>query len=129
MTHASASFLLFNKLAPLGKDVTSLALVKYDDVKPVVGENPYVKSEEQLIAEYNSTTTIPQLVFLGLDERKADDGLRWKTHAGAPVFALDVTPRGTLVEKAEALMAEMVHRGYAFLEGRHHTSLCAPEGP
>lgn len=80
-----------------------------------------------MIGEYNSAVTIPQLVFLGLDENDKA-GLRWKTYLGAPFFALDVTPKGTIEKEANELVAEMEKRGLVFLQGRLQTSLTAPEG-
>ena len=70
LKHSSTSFLLFNNLAPLAKDPTKLHYASFQDVQPLIGEDPYTKSEADLIAEYNSTITIPQLLFLGLDERQ-----------------------------------------------------------
>src|SRR5215469_674065 len=66
-THPSTTFLIFNKLNPLTKNPSELAYASYDEIKPLTGEDPYKKTEEELIKEYNSSTYIPQLVFLGLD--------------------------------------------------------------
>lgn len=126
--HPTTSFLLFNNLAPLGRDPSTLAYVKHADVKPLIGEDPYSRTESQLIAEYNSSITIPQLVFLGIDE-KIKDGLEWKVYRGAPYFALDVTPKGTIEKESHGVISEMKNRGFNFLEGRLHASLSAPEGP
>ncbi|KAI9884976.1 MAG: hypothetical protein M1823_003213 [Watsoniomyces obsoletus] len=126
VVHPSTTFLLFNSLAPLIKDPATLSRLRHADVKPLIGDNPYEKSEEQLIAEYNSTVTIPQLVFLGLDERE-QDGLSFKSYRGAPVFALDVTPRGTIEDAAEKLLADVQKDGSTFLPGRVHMSLNASD--
>lgn len=125
--HPTTSFLLFNNLAPLGNDPGTLVYVRHADVKALIGEDPYAKTESQLIAEYNSSLTIPQLVFLGIDE-KVKDGLQWKVYRGAPYFALDVTPKGSVEEESRGIISEMKNRGLSFLEGRLHTSLPAPEG-
>ncbi len=127
MTHPSTSFLLFNSLAPLTKDPATLARLKHAALKPLIGDNPYDKAEEQLIAEYNSTVTIPQLVFLGLDERD-QDGLSFKSYRGAPVFVLDVTPRGTVEEAANEIIADVQRDGLTFLPGRVHMTLNASDG-
>ena len=127
VTHPSASFLLFNNLAPLAKDSSYLARLRHAEVKRLVGENPYARSEEQVLAEYNSAVTIPQLVFLGLDEgNKA--GLSWRTYVGAPVFAIDVTPRGSFTQEAEGLIKDVEDRGFNFLQGRVHATLDALDG-
>ena len=88
----------------------------------MIGDDPYSKSEEELVAEYNSDVTIPQLLFLGLDEGNRE-GLRYKIYTGSPYFALDVTPKGTIAARAESLVQEMESRGLQFLSGRMQTSL------
>ena len=125
--HPSASFLLFNNLNPLTKTKKELASASFADVQPLVGEDPYEKVEEDLIKEFNSDIFIPQLVFLGLDENK--EGITWKDlYKGQPVFALDVTPKGSVKEKAEKLIESMSAKGYAFAQDRFNLSLAAPEG-
>ena len=127
LRHPTTSFLLFNNLNPLAKDPTKLAYASYQDVRALIGDDPYGKSEKELIAEYNSTRLIPQLIFLGLDE-KHKQGLEWNVYNGAPYFALDVTPRGSIEEAVKGVIKEMESRGLSFVEGRMHMSLPAPEG-
>lgn len=110
----------------MAKDTKNLAFAKFQDVKPLIGDDPYTKSEEDLISEYNSTTTIPQLLFLGLDER-IKEGLQWSIYQGAPCFALDVTPKGSIEKVAKSVIQEMESRGLVFLEGRMHMSLPADQ--
>lgn len=126
LKHASTSFLLLNNLAPLGHDPSRLAYASYKDVQPLIGENPYAASEEDYISQYNSTITIPQLLFLGLDERE-QDGFRWNIYHGSPYFALDVTSKGSTESEANSVIQEMESRGLKFIEGRMHMSLPAPE--
>ncbi|KAL8810798.1 MAG: hypothetical protein Q9223_002098 [Gallowayella weberi] len=126
LKHPTTSFLLFNSLNPLAKDPSHLSFASYTDVRPLIGENPYAKSEEQLISEYNSTTTIPQLIFLGLDERNKQ-GLTYNIYTGSPCFALDVTPKGSVTSQAESLIQSMQSRGLNFLEGRIQAALPAPD--
>lgn len=126
LKHPSTSFLLFNNLAPLGTDPTKLHYASYHEVQPLIGDNPYGKSEEDLIADYNSTVTIPQLLFLGLDESSKSE-FEWTIYRGNPYFALDVTPKGTVKEACEKLIESMKSRDFKFVEGRMHTSLSAPQ--
>ncbi|KAL8804187.1 MAG: hypothetical protein Q9182_002729 [Xanthomendoza sp. 2 TL-2023] len=126
LKHPTTSFLLFNSLNPLAKDPSHLSFASYTDVQPLIGENPYAKSEEQLISEYNSTTIIPQLIFLGLDERN-EQGLTYNIYTGSPCFALDVTPKGSIASQAESLIKSMQSRGLDFLEGRIQAALPAPD--
>lgn len=79
-----------------------------------------------MIAEYNSTITIPQLLFLGLDERNKQ-GLTYNVYTGSPYFALDVTPKGSITSQAEYLIQIMQSRGLKFLEGRIQASLPAQD--
>jgi NAD+ diphosphatase len=77
--------------------------VKYDDVKAVIGEDPFVATEKELVEKYNSDTYIPQMIFLGIDE-KAEGGLEYQgknLYKGVPYFAVDVTPRESVTEACE----------------------------
>ncbi|KAK5004867.1 NADH pyrophosphatase, partial [Cryomyces antarcticus] len=117
LKHPSTSFLLCNDLQPLVKKKASLAYISYKDVEPLIGD-PYSKNEDELVAEFNSTTAIPQMIFLGLDER-VKDALVYKDHyKGAPFFALDVTPKGSLKEAAEKLISNLESRGLSWAHGR-----------
>lgn len=126
LKHPSTSLLLFNDLSPLTKSPSKLEYASYKDVQPLIGDNPYSKSEEQLISDYNSTITVPQLLFLGLDENK-DSGFEYSIYQGSPYFALDVTPKGTVTAEAQKLIENMKSRGLQFAEGRMHMSLPAAE--
>ncbi|KAL8929462.1 MAG: hypothetical protein Q9208_001131 [Pyrenodesmia sp. 3 TL-2023] len=122
LKHPTTSFLLFCNLNPLATGPATLEYVSYEDVKALIGEDPYSKTEQELISEYNSTITIPQLLFLGLDERNKQ-GLTYNIYTGSPYFALDVTPKGTITSQAESLIQAMEFRGLKFLEGRIQASL------
>jgi NAD+ diphosphatase len=109
------------------KSGTELARRSLEDVKPVIGENPFDKSEDDVIAQYNSSLYIPQIIFLGLDERK--EGFVYREHyKGQPWFAVDVTPRESVKDKAEELVKKMEGEGLEFSKGRMHLSLPAEEG-
>ncbi|KAI8933430.1 hypothetical protein NX059_010044 [Plenodomus lindquistii] len=106
LKHPSTTFLAFNNLEPLVKSASELARLSFDDVKPVIGENPFERPEEDLIAQYNSSLYIPQIVFLGLDERT--EGFKYKDHyKGQPWFAVDITPRESVKEEAEKLVTRL----------------------
>lgn len=119
--------LLFNKSEPLVNSPTSIAISSFADVAPIVGEDPFSKSEDDTIADYNSSVYIPQIVFLGLDER--NEGLVYKEHyKGVPWFAVDVTPKGSVTEECEKLIKKVTEDGKEFSKGRMHMSLPAQEG-
>ena len=126
LVHPSTSFLLFNDLAPLAKDPTQLAYASHTDVKPLIGENPFAKTEEEMIKEYNSDISLPLVLFLGLDERK--EGFEHGIYTGRPYFAVDITPKGTTEKEATGVIEAMNAKGLIFVEGRVHTSLNASEG-
>ncbi|KAL9580352.1 MAG: hypothetical protein Q9212_004548 [Teloschistes hypoglaucus] len=126
LTHPTTSFLLFQNLNPLATDPSTLHYLRFPDIQPLVGENPYSKTEAQLVSEYNSTVSIPQLLFLGLDERNKQ-GLTHAIYTGAPYFALDVTPKATIASQAESLIQNLQSRGLKFLEGRIQAALPAQD--
>ena len=93
----------------------------------MIGNNPFERPEEDVIAQYNSSLYLPQIIFLGLDERK--EGLVYKEHyKGQPWFAVDVTPTASVKEEAEKLVEKVKGEGLDFSKGRMHLSLPAEEG-
>jgi NAD+ diphosphatase len=127
LTHPSTSFLLLNDLAPLTSDPAHLAYAKHEDIRKLIGDNPFEKTEEEVIKSYNSSVTLPLVLFLGLDE-KTKDGFEHGIYSGRPYFAIDVTPRGTVEKEAQSVIEEMKKRGLVFAEGRLNMTLTAPEG-
>jgi NAD+ diphosphatase len=125
--HSSTKFLLLNNLSPMAKDPANLAYATHGEIKGLTGENPFTKTEAELIKEYNSSITLPQILFLGLDER-VKEGFKHEMYAGNPYFAVDITPKGTVKEEAEKLIEAQKAKGNIFLEGRFAMSLNAPEG-
>lgn len=101
-----------------------------------MGEDPYAKTEEEIVEEYDSSKTTPQMIFLGLDERgnvketrESSNTFSYKDlYRGAPFFAVDVTPKGSVAEQAKALIKEVEGRKLKFQEGRQVMSLPADEG-
>jgi NAD+ diphosphatase len=126
-THPSTSFLLFNDLSPMAKDPSHLAYASHKDVKSLTGENPFEKTEEEIIQEFDSSITLPLVLFLGLDERRRE-GFEYGIYKGSPYFAIDITPKGTIREKAEEINEAMKAKGLIFLEGRTAMAMNAPEG-
>ncbi|TKA29455.1 hypothetical protein B0A50_03468 [Salinomyces thailandicus] len=122
LKHPSTDFLLCNELQPLVKTEAKdrLAWVKFDDVKGVVGEDPYKSTEGEMLGLYNSTTYVPQMIFLGIDE-KAQDALSYQgknMYKGAPRFAVDVTPRASAKAECEKLISSLQGRKLEFAKGR-----------
>ncbi|KAF2646798.1 hypothetical protein P280DRAFT_503292 [Massarina eburnea CBS 473.64] len=126
LVHPSTTFVLFNNLEPLISSPSALATATFSDVKSIIGDSPFGKSEEDVIKEYNSSLYIPQIVFLGLDERK--EGFVYKDHyKGQPWFAVDVTPKSSVTDSAGKLIEGLKAKGLEFSKGRMHLSLPAQE--
>lgn len=130
LKHPSTSFLLCNELQPLVEPNAPavggrLQWVKYEDVKPIIGEDPFNLSEEQILKEYDSRDFTPQMIFLGIDE-KNKEGLTYQgknLYTGAPFFAVDVTPQGEkpkeVKEECEKLIKRLKEeKNYDFGKGR-----------
>lgn len=137
-SHPSAAFLLMNNLSPLVQpDAAHLAFVSSADVIPLTGPEPFAKSEEELIRAFNSEETHPVILFLGIDDKNhfpshnagVPEEFIYKDYKGSPYFAVDVTPRGTLTEAANALIAAVKERGYSFHDSSpRHMGLHAGQG-
>lgn len=126
--HPTASFLLMNNLSPTVKDPTMLAYVGKSDIESLTGPEPFGKSEEECIKSFNSDVTRPVVLLLGIDE-KNKSGFEWKEYSGAPYFAVDVTPKGSIEKKAESVIEAIKAKdGIDFLPGARHVSLNAPDG-
>lgn len=126
--HPTASFLLMDNLSPTAKDPSNLAYVGKSDIEPLTGSDPFGKSEEERIKSFNSDVTHPVILLLGIDEKKKT-GFEWKEYHGAPYFAVDVTPKGSITEAAKSVIeAVKAKPGISFLPGARHVSLNAPEG-
>src|SRR5579871_2782467 len=124
-THPSTSFLIFNNLNPLTKDPSELAYASYDEIKSLAGEDPYSKTEEELIKEYNSSLYIPYTTLFRSDSRRNDGLVYREVYKGSPVFALDATPKNHLKEEAEILISQWEAKGFKFAEGRLNLNLKA----
>ncbi|OJZ82217.1 NADH pyrophosphatase [Aspergillus piperis CBS 112811] len=129
LKHPSTRFVLMKDLAPLTKSPAEPYYAKYDEIRKMVPETIYDKSEEDIIKEYDSRKTTASPIFLGLDETQKQDGLVWKIYTGTPYFALDVTPRHSEEQQANsrAVIADMEAKGLTFLQGRTIMSFPASE--
>lgn len=119
----STRFLALSDLSLLVVDKRTPAFLTFDDVKPLVGAEPFGKEDDDLVKTYDSTITAPVLVvFLGTlddDASVAGEGspaveLETTNHGtvkGQPVFAIDVTPRGKYQEAAQKLLKEQEQKG------------------
>ncbi|KAI0443818.1 NUDIX hydrolase domain-like protein [Xylaria telfairii] len=124
--HPSTSFLLLDNYSPLAKDTANLAYVSKEDVVPLTGAEPFKMTEAEQIKSFNSTVTQPIILFLGLDEK--NKGFEYREYRGNPYFAIDVTPKGSIEEKAKSVIeAVKAKRGVSFIPGGRLLTLNAPE--
>ena len=125
--HATTKFMLFKNLSPLVKTPSEISYASYCDLKSLIPTNPYEKPEEDMIKDFDSRKKIPQLIFLGLDER-VKDGLSYKNYTGAPHFAFDITPVAPYGEAANGVIVGMEKKGLSFLEGMRTLTFPADVG-
>ncbi|KAI1321259.1 NUDIX hydrolase domain-like protein [Xylariaceae sp. FL0255] len=126
-SHPTTNFLLLDNYSPLAKDRATLAYVTKEDVVSLTGPDPFKKTEEEQIKEFNSGVTQPLILFLGLDE-KNKSGFEYRDYKGSPYFAIDVTPKGTVEEKAKNVIeAAKAKEGLSFIPGGRLLTLNAPE--
>lgn len=95
-----------------------------------MSEDFFDPSEEDMIKNFDSRKTRPHLIFLGLDESRKADSLKWNIYTGTPCFALDVTPRGSEDQQASAkdIISTMEAKGLDFFKSRVVMTLSADEG-
>ncbi|KAK5631823.1 hypothetical protein RRF57_007537 [Xylaria bambusicola] len=125
-SHPSTCFLLLDNYSPLAKDTTTLAYVSKEDIAPLTGPEPFKATEEEQIKSFNSAITQPIVLFLGLDEKKT--GFQYREYKGNPYFAVDVTPKGSIEEKAKGVIkAVQAKHGVTFIPGARLLTLNAPE--
>ncbi|BDD58744.1 hypothetical protein MAP00_004000 [Monascus purpureus] len=112
-------------LAPLTRSISELHYARYDDVRKLISAESLNKSEADMIKEYDSRKIHPQAIFLGMDESHKGEGLTWKVYSGIPYFALDVTPKGSDEQQANAkdLISRMEAQGLTFFKSRMLASL------
>ncbi|KAI1153350.1 NUDIX hydrolase domain-like protein [Nemania diffusa] len=124
--HPSASFLLLDNYSPLAKDTANLAYVGREHVAPLTGLEPFKQTEEEQIKSFNSSITQPIILFLGLDEKKT--GFVYREYKGNPYFAIDVTPKGSIEEKAKSVIeAVKAKQGVSFIPGGRLLTLNAAD--
>lgn len=109
--------MVFKNLSPLIKSATEIQYVKKEDLASILPENPYTKTEKEMVENFDSNKALPGMVFLGLDE-KITDGYSFRNYTGAPHFAVDISPKEPY-EKAANDIAEKLEkqRGLSFVEG------------
>jgi NAD+ diphosphatase len=114
--HPTTRFLCYKDLSPLQKTTTEIYHATLDEIKSLVSENPFAKTEKQMLEEFDSRSTHPQVVFLGIDE-KVKDGYTFRNFTGAPHFAMDITPKFNHADTAKKVIEGFQAKGLTFAEG------------
>lgn len=117
-------YVALNNLNAVCPDKSQLATFTYDEVKPLIGAEPaFGLDEKKAIAQYDSTKSTPLVVFLGLVDGslggaagKSEEAVELETteHGtvkSQPYFAVDITPRDSYKEAAEAFQKAFEGRG------------------
>ena len=125
--HPKTRFVLLKDLNPMIEPSGKLGFVAHSEVVPLIGMNPYMRTEVELINDYDSQFTIPQVVFLGLDEN-GHDGLNYKSYVGDPYFSLDITPKSWYKDVATRTVERLENRGMDFSKNKFQLRLPAKEG-
>lgn len=129
LKHPTSRVVVLNQLAPLVRSPAELHFSSYQDVKSLVPEDIFEKPEVEVLRSFNSGITPPLVVFLGLDDSKSgDDGMTYKSYKGVPYFAVDVTPKGSLEQKANGIIETLESSGLSFDKARVMSALSADHG-
>ncbi|OBT78706.1 hypothetical protein VF21_02333 [Pseudogymnoascus sp. 05NY08] len=126
LTHPSTAFVAVDDLAPAARDAANLAYVSHADLSAVIGENPFAKTEAEVIAAYNSKVASPLVLFLGLNDKR-HEGFEYKAYKGVPYFAVDITPKGSNEEAAKGVIETLKAKNMIFLQGRSAMTLNASD--
>jgi NAD+ diphosphatase len=127
----SSRWLALNNLNPLITSESQLAYLTFDEVKPLIGADPFSLSEDESIKQFDSTKASPLIVFLGIVEGPQSEVIDSTDHGsvkGEPYFAVDATPRGTLTEAATAFLKAQEERGRKIQSNPRNLSLNAEAG-
>jgi len=128
-SHPSSRFILFKTLSPLIKSPTELYYASYSEIQALVPVNPFAKTEKEQVEEFDSRIEVPQVVFLGIDEKVGEGaGFHYKNFTGAPHFAIDITPKKYFEKEAVALAENFLGNGLKFSEGMRAMSFPADVG-
>jgi len=133
-SHPSARFLLVENLAPAvepGKP-PRLAFATFADVSQLTGPDPFVKTEAELIDDFNSEETQTLILFLGVDENErlsaTTKDFEYRNYKGSPYFAVDITPKGDAADRAKAVSDAVKAKGQSFHTNARAMNLEAGEG-
>lgn len=113
---------MLNKLAPLTRSPAEPYYAKYDELRGLISQDLFDKTEEEMVKDFDSRKTNPTLIFLGLDEsrKESNDLMTYKNYSGHPFFAVDVTPQGSEAHQSACkdIIKAMEEKGLSFFQTR-----------
>lgn len=127
-------FIALDKLNPLTTGKSQLAYLGLEDLKPLFGGSELFKlTEEEEIAQYDSSAVRPLVVFLGLLEGSEgqQEEIATKDHGpvkGEAYFAVDITVRGANAEAVSAFLKTQEEQGKTIQTNPRSMSLQAEGG-
>ncbi|KND92336.1 putative NADH pyrophosphatase [Tolypocladium ophioglossoides CBS 100239] len=110
----STRFIALDDLSPLVSDAKRLVHLTLEDIKPLIGSEPFGLSDADAIKEFDSAVTTPLLVFLGTVEGEQAAEIETTDNGvvkAQPFFAIDVTPRGSYADAATAFLKQQEDKG------------------
>ncbi|KAK7428899.1 NADH pyrophosphatase [Neonectria magnoliae] len=111
----TARYLALNDLNALVADKATLSYLAFEDVKSLIGSEPFHLTEDESLKAFDSTQTSPLIVFLGMLEEGSEPGhIESGEHGdikGRPYFAIDITARGTHADKATDFLKAQEAKG------------------
>lgn len=108
----SARFVALTDLNPLVVDKKKLALLTFDDVKPLI-EEPFKTADADRVKSYDSTVG-PSVLIVFLGTVDGDEVFQTSEHGevkGQPYFAIDATPKGNRKDATEAWLKTQQDKG------------------
>lgn len=125
-------YLALKDLNPLSLDKTGLAQLTFEDVKPLIGADPFSMSEGDAIKAHDSTKVSPLIVYLGMLEGTASsitiDSSGHGPIKGQPYFAIDATPKPHNEEAISVFFKTAEEKGFAIDDNPRAMSLDPESG-
>lgn len=88
-----------------------LSFASYNEVRPLLGDDVFTRSDQDRAISFDSRAQEPHLVFLGLNERHQSD-FSWQIYHGRPHFALDVSANQS--HEAAGIVSSVESEGRSF---------------
>lgn len=134
ITSPKSRFIALDKLNPLSAGKGQLAYLGLEDLKPLLaGGELFKTTEEEFIAQYDSSAVNPLVVFLGLLE--AGEGQQEEiataehgTVKGEAYFAVDISVRGDNADAVGAFLKTQEEQGRTIQTNPRSMSLHAEAG-